>query len=57
MTPDERIAALEKRVARLEVVHRSTVELLGDVIRQLGNVSRTLFGDADDLEDDDDDLG
>lgn len=54
MTPGERVAALEKRVARLEVVHRSTVELLGDIVRQLGEFSEGLL---DDLEDDDEDLG
>lgn len=55
MTPDERIAALEKRVARLEAAHRSMVELLGDIVRQLGELSEGLL---DDLEDDDDeDLG
>src|SRR5690606_36025036 len=51
MTPGERVAALEKRVARLEAAHRSMVELPGEVIRQLGEVSSATFDD--DLEDDD----
>lgn len=55
MTPEERIAALEKRVARLEAAHRSMVELLGDIVRQLGELSEGLFVDLED--DDDEDLG
>lgn len=56
MTPEERIAALGKRVARLEAAHRSMVELLGDIVRQLGEVSSAMFDDLDD-DDDDNDLG
>lgn len=55
MTPEERIAALERRVTRLEAAHRSMVELLGDIVRQLGEVSSAMLDDLED--DDDDDLG